>query len=84
MVKIRDLESVQSVAESSEEEVQVLGIRKMKRKGGKARPSKRVRFEDALPQGSSASGVKQMTSTLVQTDVKGWAEDFSESEEDWE
>ena len=42
---MRDLESVQSVAESSEEQVQVLGIRKIKRKGGKAQPSKRARFE---------------------------------------
>ena len=74
-------------AESSDSEadrVQIVGIRRTRKEGPHLPPSKRVRFEDAMPQGSSASGVKQMTSTLVQTDVKGWAEDFSESEEDWE
>ena len=59
---MRDLESVQSEAESSEEEqVQILGIRKMKRKGGKARPSKRVRFEDRrrqAPKMASDAGEK--------------------------
>ena len=73
---------MQSEAESSEEEVQILGIRKMKRKGGKARPSKRVRFEGRRGQRE----VKQVptSNALVQTTEVGWAEQLSELEENYD
>ena len=59
-VKLQDLESLAEAgsSDSEAEQVQIVGVKRTRKQGPHLPPSKRVRFDDAMPKSSSASGVK--------------------------